>query len=234
MEESQLAKKIGTILSQKKFSFFTKEEQKDFESERKIVKIKKGHKIITEGLDPDGVYCVIKGTAKLFIHGSSGKEQILRFLKEGDMTGYRSILCNEPFGASAIAMEEMEICFISKSYFLKILENDPIVSFKILKRISKELGEASRAITVLAQKTVRERLAEVLLLLENKLGVDGDGFVNISLTREEVANLIGTATESAIRLISEFKSDQLIEVNGRKIKILDHKKLSRLGNITPQ
>lgn len=234
MEEVQLAEKIGTILSQKKFSFFTKEEQKDFETERQIVKIKKGDKIITEGFVPDGIYCIIKGTAKLFIHGSSGKEQILRFLKAGDITGYRSILCNEPYGASAIAMEEMEFSFISKNYFLKILENDPIVSFEILKRISKELGEASRTITILAQKTVRERLAEILLLLENKLGVDDEGFVNISLTREEVANLIGTATESAIRLISEFKLDQLIEVNGRKIKILDHKKLSRLGNVTAQ
>ena len=76
-----------------------------------------------------------------------------------------------------------------------------------------------------AQKTVRERLAEVLLLLEQKLGTDPEGFIKISLTREEIANLVGTATESAIRLISEFKQDELISVDGRNIRILNHDKL---------
>jgi CRP-like cAMP-binding protein len=82
-----------------------------------------------------------------------------------------------------------------------------------------------------AQKTVRERLAEILLLLEQKLGVDPEGFIKISLTREEIANIIGTATESAIRLISEFKQDSLIEVDGRNIKILNHDKLMKLGHV---
>ncbi len=222
---------LGEILSLKTFSFLTKEEQTDFDVERQIIKLKKGHEIIEEGVYPEGIYCVIKGTAKLFIHGFNGKEQILRFLKPGDITGYRSLLCGESFGASAVAMEDMEISFISKKYFFKILENDSKLSFEILKRVSLELGEASRTITILAQKTVRERLAEILLLLEKKLGVDKEGFINISLTREEVANLIGTATESAIRLISEFKHDLLIEVNGRKIKLLDHKKLTKLAHV---
>ena len=72
---------------------------------------------------------------------------------------------------------------------------------------------------------MRERLAEVLLLLEQKLGTDPEGFIKISLTREEIANLVGTATESAIRLISEFKQDELISVDGRNIRILNHDKL---------
>lgn len=84
---------------------------------------------------------------------------------------------------------------------------------------------------LLAQKTVRERLAEILLLLEQKLGTDPEGFIKISLTREEIANLIGTATESAIRLISEFKQDKLIETEGRNIKILNHDKLIKLGRV---
>ena len=83
----------------------------------------------------------------------------------------------------------------------------------------------------MAQKTVRERLAEVLLLLEQKLGTDPEGFIKISLTREEIANLIGTATESAIRLISEFKQDNYIEVEGRNLKILNHEKLRKLGHV---
>jgi len=102
----------------------------------------------------------------------------------------------------------------------------------MLQKIAYELGEASKTIAFLAQKTVRERLAEVLLLLEQKLGTDPEGFIKISLTREEIANLVGTATESAIRLISEFKQDELISVDGRNIRILNHDKLKKLGHVS--
>ena len=93
------------------------------------------------------------------------------------------------------------------------------------------MGDAADTITILAQKTVRERLAEVFIMLENTLGTDKEGFIRISLTREEMANLIGTATESAIRLISEFKQDRLIEVDGRRIKLLEHCKIRKLGHV---
>ena len=93
------------------------------------------------------------------------------------------------------------------------------------------MGESANTVTFLAQKTVRERLAEILVLLEQKLGTDPEGFIKISLTREEIANLIGTATESAIRLISEFKQDDLISVEGRNIKILNRERLIKLGHV---
>ena len=101
----------------------------------------------------------------------------------------------------------------------------------MLQKIAYELGESANTVTFLAQKTVRERLAEILILLEQKLGTDPEGFIKISLTREEIANLIGTATESAIRLISEFKQDDLIVVEGRNIKILNREKLIKLGHV---
>ena len=100
----------------------------------------------------------------------------------------------------------------------------------MLQKFAYELGESSNRITLLAQKTVRERLAEIFLILERRLGKDAEGYINITLTREEIANLIGTATESAIRLISEFKNDNLISVDGRNIKIINHDKLMKLGN----
>ena len=116
--------------------------------------------------------------------------------------GYRSILSGEAFGATATAIEDMELEFIPERFFLKMLEENPRMSFEMLKMISKQLGDAADTITILAQKTVRERLAEVFIMLENTLGTDKEGFIRISLTREEMANLIGTATFSAIRLIS--------------------------------
>jgi len=95
----------------------------------------------------------------------------------------------------------------------------------------KEIGEANSFITEIAQKTVRERLAEVLFILKSNFGIDNDGVLQISLTREELANMIGTATESVIRLLSEFKDDNLIEINGRKIKLLNQKLLKKTANI---
>lgn len=210
---------------------FSGEELAELSHEKKMISFKKGDTIIEEGATPKGIYFIEKGTAKLFKLGFNGKEQIIRFTKEGDIIGYRSILSHQPFGASATAMDDTEVCFIPEKFFMKILEIHPKFAFDVLNRIARELGESAETITFLAQKTVRERLAEVLILLENKLGVDKEGFINITLTREEMANLIGTATESAIRLISEFRNDKLIEVDGRRMKILDHKKLIKLGHV---
>lgn len=191
----------------------------------------KGQTVFEDGEQPKGVYFIVKGTVKLSKSGAYGKEQILRFIKEDDMVGYRSILCGEQFQAKAEAMTDIDCIFIPTEVFVHLLETDSQFSYAMLQKIAYELGESSNTITFLAQKTVRERLAEILLLLEQKLGTDPEGYIRISLTREEIANLIGTATESAIRLISEFKSDKLIEVDGRNIKILNHEKLIKLGHV---
>ena len=200
-------------------------------SAKQTLKFHKGETIFEDGGTPNGVYFLSKGTAKLSKQGVYGKEQILRFIKEGDLIGYRSLLCGEDFQAKAEAMTEVEAQFLPSDIFLHLLEVAPRLSFVMLQKIAFELGESSNTVTFLAQKTVRERLAEILLLLEQKLGTDPEGFIKISLTREEIANLIGTATESAIRLISEFKQDGLIEVEGRNIKILSRDKLIKLGHV---
>ena len=200
-------------------------------SSKQILKFNKGGIIFEDGEVPNGVFFLNKGTAKLSKQGVYGKDQILRFIREGDLIGYRSLLCGEDFQAKAEAMTEVEATFLPSALFLKMLEVAPKFSFVMLQKIAFELGESSNTVTFLAQKTVRERLAEILLLLEQKLGTDPEGFIKISLTREEIANIIGTATESAIRLISEFKQDKLIEVEGRNIKILNHEKLIRLGHV---
>jgi CRP-like cAMP-binding protein len=101
----------------------------------------------------------------------------------------------------------------------------------MLQIVCRELREANDYITDIAQKTVRERLAEVLLLLKENFELDNQNTLQISLTREELANMVGTATESVIRLLSEFKQDKLIELQGRKIKYLDIANLQRVANI---
>lgn len=215
-------------------SFKEKLSSEDYEryiAGKQSLKFNKGGIIFEDGETPNGVYFLNKGTAKLSKQGVYGKDQILRFIKDGDLIGYRSLLCGEDFQAKAEAMTEIEATFLPSDIFLHLLEVVPQLSFVMLQKIAFELGESSNTVTFLAQKTVRERLAEILLLLEQKLGTDPEGFIKISLTREEIANIIGTATESAIRLISEFKQDKLIEVEGRNIKILNHEKLIRLGHV---
>lgn len=198
---------------------------------KKKLSFQKNDIIFDDGEIPKGVYFLEKGAAKLSKSGAFGKDQILRFIKEGDIIGYRALLCGENFQAKAEAMTDIECTFMPADVFMDLLEVDSQLSFVMLQKIAFELGESSNTITFLAQKTVRERLAEILILLEQKLGTDPEGFIKISLTREEIANIIGTATESAIRLISEFKQDSLIEVDGRNIKILNHDKLMKLGHV---
>ena len=215
-------------------SFKERLSSEDFErysNSLKRMSFSKNDVIFEDGESPKGVFFIEKGAAKLSKSGVFGKDQILRFIKEGDIIGYRSLLCGENFQAKAEAMTDMECVFLPADVFMYLLEIDSQLSFVMLQKIAFELGESSNTITFLAQKTVRERLAEILLLLEQKLGTDPEGFIKISLTREEIANIIGTATESAIRLISEFKQDNLIGVDGRNIKILNHDKLMKLGHV---
>ncbi len=111
------------------------------------------------------------------------------------------------------------------------IKGNPEFAMALMRLTCRELGESNKFLTDIAQKTVRERLAEVLLLLMDTFDLDEEHTLQISLTREELANMVGTATESVIRLLSEFKADNLIELNGRKIKLLNIPKLIKIGNV---
>ena len=233
LEKQQfIESKFLSVFNDKSFKeILSKEDYNKYIEAKKTVFFNKGEALFEEGSNVDGIYFIENGTAKLYKLGFNRKEQILRFIKEGDIIGYRALLIGEAYQATAEAMSDLQAIFIPSDVFLHLLEVDSQLSYTMLQKISFELGESSNTVTFLAQKTVRERLAEVLLLLEQKLGTDPEGFIKISLTREEIANLIGTATESSIRLISEFKQDDYIAVEGRNIKILNHEKLKKLGHV---
>ena len=231
-KQQYIESKFLSVFNDKSFKeILSKEDYNKYIEAKKTVFFNKGEVLFEEGSNVDGIYFIENGTAKLYKLGFNRKEQILRFIKEGDIIGYRALLIDEAYQATAEAMSDLQAIFIPSDVFLHLLEVDSQLSYTMLQKISFELGESSNTVTFLAQKTVRERLAEVLLLLEQKLGTDPEGFIKISLTREEIANLIGTATESAIRLISEFKQDDYIAVEGRNIKILNHEKLKKLGHV---
>ncbi|KJS07141.1 MAG: hypothetical protein VR77_01840 [Flavobacteriales bacterium BRH_c54] len=192
----------------------------------------KGQVVFHEGNRTNGIYCINKGKVKLFQIGSEGKEQIIRFAKPGDVIGYRALLSEEPLSASASAIEDdTTICFIPRDQIFSMIAQNPNFNFKFLKMLSHELGEAAKIITDLAQKPVRERLAETLLILKDTFDMDEEKNIQVKLSREELANIVGTATESVIRLLSEFKKDKLIAVEGRNIKLLNIPGLTRVANV---
>ena len=191
----------------------------------------KGSIIYREGSRLTGFFCVTRGILKIFKTGIDGKEQIIRFAKKGDIIAYRSLLSKELACTTAKVIEETVLCHIPYQTLLFLIQSNWQFSHHMLQIVCKELREANDYITDIAQKSVRERLAEVLLLLKENFDLDNANTLQISLTREELANMVGTATESVIRLLSEFKQDQLIDVQGRKIKFINLAGLTRAANL---
>lgn len=190
---------------------------------------KKGEPIFEEGESVNGIYCVKDGVCKLSKLSANGKDQIVKLVKPGELLGQRSMISDEPANLSAVALEDMEVCFIPKSDVLGFFNNNNQFSMNVMKTICGDLKEADDHMVSMAQKTVKERLAETLLYLEDTFGKNEDGSLHIQLSREELAGMIGTATESCIRLLSEFNKIGLIDIKGKKISIIDKMKLKRIA-----
>ena len=192
-------------------------------SHKSCVTYKKGQTLFYEGTRPMGIFCINKGKVKVYKMGSNGREQILFIAQPGDFLGYRSMLSEEFYGASATVIEPAAVCFIPKSDFFTILNSNPSFFKKLMAAVCHELGVMEEKLAQIAQKSVRERLASTILMLKETYGMEGDSsdVIDIALSREDLANIVGTATETVIRLLSEFKSDGLIGLEGRRIKVLD-------------
>ena len=143
--------------------------------------------------------------------------------------GQRSLISDEPANLTAVALEDMEVCFIPKSEILGFFNENNQFSMNVMKTICGDLKEADDHMVSMAQKSVKERLAETLLHLEDTFGKNEDGTLHIQLSREELAGMIGTATESCIRLLSEMNKSGLIGLVGKKIAIIDRNKLKRMA-----
>lgn len=199
---------------------------------KNFISHKKGQILYYEGTKPLGVFCVNSGVVKIFKTASNGKEQIIRLAQKGDFVGYTSLIGEEVYSTTATIVEDAQICFVPKETFLKVMSEDVEFHRRITQALCKDLGVMEGKLTDATQKTIRERLAMTLLKLGDSYGVDGaeSQRINIVLTREEIAGIVGTATETVIRLLSEFKKDELIEFQGKKIIILDKKGLARLSD----
>ena len=190
--------------------------------------VKKGDIIFDEGEHLNGVYCIKDGVCKVSKMSDNGRNQIISLVQKGNLLGERSLISDEVSNLKAVALNDMEICFIPKSEIIRDLEKNNTFTMSVLKDMATSLKSADNLIVDMAQKTVKQRLAETLLHLHSKFKTDSEGNIDIHLSREDIANIIGTATESAIRLLSEFKKNKIIKFQGKEIKILDAAALEKI------
>jgi CRP/FNR family transcriptional regulator, polysaccharide utilization system transcription regulator len=191
--------------------------------------IKKGEHIFEEGESVNGIFCIKDGVCKLSKLSANGKDQIVKLVKPGELLGQRSMISDEPTNLSAVALEDMEVCFIPKKEVMQFFDKNNQFSMNVMKTICGDLKEADDHMVSMAQKTVKERLAETLIYLEETFGKNEDNSLRIQLSREELAGMIGTATESCIRILSEFNKNGWIELHGKRISLVDRSKLKRLS-----
>lgn len=195
-------------------------------SDTKITKIvKKGEAIFSEGEKLNGVFCVRDGVSKLSKLSPNGKDQIVKLATQGAVLGQRSVIAEETSNLSAVAVKDMEVCFIPKNIIEETLNSNPDFAVEVLRHMAHDLKEADDVIVNMSQKTVKQRVAEAFIYLRDNFGEDKEGYLSLTLSREDIANVVGTATESAIRIISDFKKLGLIKTSGKMIGIYDEKRL---------
>ena len=190
--------------------------------------VKKGDVIFEEGDLLNGVFCIKDGICKLTKLSANGKDQIVKLVVKGDLLGQRSLVSEERTNLRATALNDMEICFIPKSEIIKDLQKNNNFTMDVLKHMADDLKESDDVIVNMAQKSVRQRLAEALISIHENFGTNADGTLSVLLSREDFANIVGTATESAIRVLSQFKKGGLISTSGKYIKIDDLEGLKRI------
>jgi len=192
----------------------------------------KGEIIFREAAYPSGIFYIIEGKVKKYKVDKEGREQIIYVANQGEILGYHAILSEDRYPDSAAALEKSKIAFIPKEDFLRTLQQSAVLSKRLLKTLSHEFAVLANSISAFAQKSVRERLALQLIVLREKYKVNFQpGMpVEINISRNDLANIVGTVRESAVRILTEFKEAGIVQTKGRKIIVLDVNQLIKIAN----
>jgi CRP-like cAMP-binding protein len=201
-------------------------------SHQTIQNYKKGDIILREGAYPFGIFYIISGKVKKYKLDREGKEHIIYVANNGELIGYHSILAEDRYTDSAAAIEDSIIAFIPKDDFIATINLSPVFNKRLLKTLSNEFAFLANNLSIFTQKSVRERLALQLIILREKykFNFKPEIPVEVNIGREDLANLVGTARENVVRLLSEFKEENIIVTKGRKIVVLDLNKLIRIAD----
>ncbi|WP_299628049.1 Crp/Fnr family transcriptional regulator [uncultured Tenacibaculum sp.] len=191
-----------------------------FVENKKLLRCKKGQQFIMEGAMVNGLFIILEGTAKVFRTGINGKEQIVRFAKDGEVVGHRGFGTEESYPIGAVALEDILLCYFSKEHLQEALLSSAKLSYDMMLFYANELNRSESKVKTISQMTVRERVIDTLLYINRKFGTTG-GYLNLLLTRKEYADYAGTTEEQVIRTFSSLKKEGLIGARGKKISILD-------------
>lgn len=214
------------------FNMLTVKEKISLQQNHNYAHYRKGEIIFQEGEKPAGLLCLADGKVKVIKEGVGGREQIIRMIRPYGFIGYRALLADEKYTASAVAIEDCTVCVLDKDNLFKVLKKNSELSMRIMRQMASELGFSNTRTVSLTQKHIRGRLAESLLFLIETYGFESDGStIRVYLSREDLANLSNMTTSNAIRTLSTFANENVIDLNGRKIRILDINKLSRISSL---
>jgi len=194
---------------------------------------RKGEIIFREDTYPSGIYYLVNGKAKKYKVDKDGREQIIYVANTGELLGFHAILSGDNYPDSAAVMEDCVIAFIPREDFLEALRQSDVLNRRLLKTLSHEFIVLTNSLTMFAQRSVRERLALQLIVVREKYKVDFQPgmSVEINMSRDDLASLVGTARENVVRILSEFKEEGLVETKGRKIIVRDVKSLIKVANL---
>ena len=199
-------------------------------SGRNINKYKKKQLIFSEGNRPTCLFYIQKGKVKTFKSNENGKELVVGLFKENDFFGYVDLLENTNYNESAAAMEETELAIIPREDFQELLNSNPNVSKKFIQMLAKNIAENKNKLLGLAYNSLRKKVADALITLYEKYKSGNDEIFPINITRDNLASIAGTAIESLIRTLGDFKHEKLIDIDDGVITILNKKKLENLMN----
>ena len=202
---------------------------KDFLEGRHFDVYKKKQRIYNEGNHPIRLYYVQKGKVKIYKLNDDGKELIMNIANEGDFFGYSALLENSVYKENAEALEDSEIIGLPQKEFSELMHSNPEVSGKFVKLLASDVMEKEEQLIRIAYNSLRKKVADALLTVHKKYK-DSTDKTGIGLSRENLAAIAGTATESLIRTLTDFKAEKLIDITEGKISILNQKKLEQMVN----
>lgn len=192
---------------------------------------KAGQAIFHAGTEPFGVHYLHSGLVKLYKSGKAGRQHITFMGASGDLFGYRALLAGELYKVTAEALADSKIAFIEKEFFVDFLQKDALLSHLLLKSLSVELGELEDRLIGAAQVPAEQRVARVLHFLAKSYGVRPDGFLNIELSRADMARLSDTADETLMRYLGDLEDKKLILRSKKKIKVLNPEAIRKEAGI---
>jgi len=202
------------------------------EANKKNFLVKKGQQIFKEGDAVEGVYFIYSGTVKVHKRWDEEKELIIRFARKGDILGHMGLGNEAIYPVTTTALDEVIVCYIGMDFFKSTLNVNNELTYKLMRFFANELQESEKRMRNLVHMPVKGRIAQSFINIRNQFGINKEGYIDIELTRQDLASFSGASYETLFKVINEFTDEKLIEISGRSIRINQEAELKKLTGAT--